>query len=350
MFNVIIADGSERSIREIKALNFWERNVQVFTIKCTATDGAKVIGLLDDKDIDIIIADVQMEEPNGFDILRAVEEKGRCICVILTGTKEDYHIVKKALTHYAFDYLVKPVSDKALSESLERALKRFEKKRLKRSMSDVDLMCSDIVDRMINGGADLDDTLDELIKKCVGSGNGYISNIQKLRTAAEKIYKEICITYEWIFDLIPEPSVILKNTTVSDDSEYADMFLDYITEISRTINKYYPYGINGATKAAIDYVLQNRFCKLTLSDAAQKCFVNKAHLSHIFKQNTGISFTEYVSNLKMQMLRKMVISSSMQLTEIADILGYDDYKYMGRIFKSTYGVTPTEFRNDPDIG
>ncbi|MBQ4364609.1 MAG: AraC family transcriptional regulator, partial [Oscillospiraceae bacterium] len=34
---------------------------------------------------------------------------------------------------------------------------------------------------------------------------------------------------------------------------------------------------------------------------------------------------------------------------IADILGYDDYKYMGRIFKSTYGVAPSEFRNDPDI-
>ena len=69
----------------------------------------------------------------------------------------------------------------------------------------------------------------------------------------------------------------------------------------------------------------------------------------MFRQNTGMSLTEYVSGMKMQMLRKMVISSSKQLSEIAEILGYDDYKYMGRIFKSTYGVPPSEFRNDSDI-
>ncbi|MCR5167807.1 MAG: response regulator, partial [Oscillospiraceae bacterium] len=216
MYNVVISGETDRYIREIEGLDFWEKNAGMFTIKCTSTDGNEVIRLLDDKDIHIIITDVDMEKPNGFDILKAAEEKGRCICVILTGEKADFHIVRKALTHYAFDYLIKPVTDKALSDSLERAMKRFEKKLLNKSMSDVDYLCNDIVDCMMNGGTDLNNRLEELIKKCTGSEDGYISNIQKLRNIAEKIYNDVCIIYEWVYDLIPEPAVILKNTNVSD--------------------------------------------------------------------------------------------------------------------------------------
>ncbi len=142
--------------------------------------------------------------------------------------------------------------------------------------------------------------------------------------------------------------MILKNITSSGDSETRETILGFLSDISDTIRKYYPDGLYGITKTAVDYILDNRFTKLTLANVADSCYVNKAHLSHMFTQNMGVSFTEYVSSLKMQMLRRMVISSSKQLSEIADILGYDDYKYMGRIFKSTYGIPPSELRNDPD--
>lgn len=72
--------------------------------------------------------------------------------------------------------------------------------------------------------------------------------------------------------------------------------------------------------------------------------MNKTHLSHIFKMNMGISFVDYIVRYKMQMLRLMIAQTDMTVNEIADKLGYDDCKYMSRLFKNTYGITVSEYR------
>ena len=46
----------------------------------------------------------------------------------------------------------------------------------------------------------------------------------------------------------------------------------------------------------------------------------------------------------MQMLRLMIARTDMTVNEIADRLGYDDCKYMSRLFKNTYGITVSEYR------
>ena len=350
MYNIIIASGSEAYIKDISELDVWKECSDTFNVAYRSTDGDEVLQLISTPDIHILIMDTDMERPDGFDILRIINEKDLYhICVILTGERIDYDTVKKALVLGSFDYLVKPVSNDDMYDVLHRAAKRLEKCLKNKRSSETDHLCSEISDHLLRGGTDIGSRTDALIISCIRHKNSSYSNAHRIIHAAERIYNDVCTAHEWIADLIPEPDAVLQNITSADDRDTRDILYSFFSEISDTINKFYPPGLYGITKAAIDHILENRFRKLTLASVSESCFVNKAHLSHMFRQNTGMSLTEYVSGMKMQMLRKMVISSSKQLSEIAEILGYDDYKYMGRIFKSTYGVPPSEFRNDSDI-
>ena len=58
----------------------------------------------------------------------------------------------------------------------------------------------------------------------------------------------------------------------------------------------------------------------------------------------GKSFVDYVTLLKMQAVKKLLTETELNMAEIAERLGYDDCKYMGRIFKNMFGCTLSDYR------
>lgn len=350
MYNVIIYEGTKKHIRVPECLEVFARHIGELRISHTITDVDSAMELLNIKGANIIIMDTDIEEPNGFSLLKSLNNTSDPPCVILTGEKRDFDTVKKALVLGAFDYLVKPISEDELFQTLKRAIDKFDRRYKKSSSSKTDGLCLDIADCILDGSSDLDIKINMLLDADAEISSEHEEQYStKLKKSAEKIYGMICRQHNWISDLIPSPELFLKDIPSANICEIDDLLQVYIYGLYGKVRKYSTTGLNGVTKIAVEYVLDNRFSKLTLADTAKNCFVNKTHLSHIFKQNLGLSFTEYVSGLKMDMLRKLMISSTKQLSEIAEILGYDDYKYMGRIFKSTYGITPSDFRNAPYI-
>lgn len=81
----------------------------------------------------------------------------------------------------------------------------------------------------------------------------------------------------------------------------------------------------------------------TLSDAAERLHVNPSHLSRLFKQETGVSFSDYVMEKKMA-YAKQLMQSGCKVADAAVSTGFRDTGYFIRVFRKYWGVTPGELK------
>lgn len=72
--------------------------------------------------------------------------------------------------------------------------------------------------------------------------------------------------------------------------------------------------------------------------------VNRYYLSHLFKAQTGQPPMRYINGKRLAHAEKLLISSDLDINEIARICGFYDASYFCRMFKNAHQVTPLQFR------
>ena len=77
---------------------------------------------------------------------------------------------------------------------------------------------------------------------------------------------------------------------------------------------------------------------------ADMCALSQSRFSHKFKETTGFSPLRYFINIKIEKAKDLLAFSSMNISEIAANLGYDNALYFSRIFKKYTGFSPSEYR------
>lgn len=92
------------------------------------------------------------------------------------------------------------------------------------------------------------------------------------------------------------------------------------------------------------YVDDNFSYDLTLSYLADLFHLNETYLSGLFKQNTGVTFSDYVTRLRMDKAAALLKENELKLTDIAILVGYSSPSYFSTAFKKCYGVSPKEYR------
>ena len=66
------------------------------------------------------------------------------------------------------------------------------------------------------------------------------------------------------------------------------------------------------------------------------------------KRETGKSAVRYVTVVKMERARKLLVDSDLRIGEIADKLGFEDIDYFSKVFRKTTGISPREYRRKND--
>ena len=93
-----------------------------------------------------------------------------------------------------------------------------------------------------------------------------------------------------------------------------------------------------------DYINEHYMEPLYLTDIADKAALSMSRLSHIFKESFGISFQEYLAQIRCQHARELLEETDKKLLDICLESGFSDPKYFNRDFKEIYNVTPKEYR------
>ncbi len=100
-----------------------------------------------------------------------------------------------------------------------------------------------------------------------------------------------------------------------------------------------------AVAIARQYIRQNYAKKLTLDDIAKRVYLNPVYFSVLFKREVGMSFINYVNDVRMEEAKKLLGQHSLSLYEIACSVGISDISYFSKVFKRSVGITPKEYRN-----
>lgn len=77
---------------------------------------------------------------------------------------------------------------------------------------------------------------------------------------------------------------------------------------------------------------------------AQRLRISPNYLSAVFKSETGMRLTEYITNVKMQEAARLIRETQRSVAEISVEVGYENANYFSSLFKKQYGVTPSEYR------
>lgn len=104
--------------------------------------------------------------------------------------------------------------------------------------------------------------------------------------------------------------------------------------------------IRDVVKQAVKYIDENYFEELTLLSLSQKYNVESSYFSKIFRQETGDNLMLYIAKKRIDKSKEHMIDPKISLTEIAFMVGYDEYTYFNRVFRKITGVSPSEYRNE----
>lgn len=121
------------------------------------------------------------------------------------------------------------------------------------------------------------------------------------------------------------------------NEKYKIVHIDSLNEKGRFFR---PYQI---TQQVIDYLENNYWRKVSLEEAARTVYLNPVYLSAIFKQETGYTFSEYLTLLRMEKAKKL-LAAQFSVKEVAGKVGYADCNYFCRVFKKVTGITATAYR------
>ena len=87
-----------------------------------------------------------------------------------------------------------------------------------------------------------------------------------------------------------------------------------------------------------------------LNDILHRFFIGTmvliVYLSQLFKNEIGVNFLSYLTGIRMEKAKKLLLSSALSVAEVAEQSGYADYRVFTKVFKKAEGCTPSQLRRD----
>lgn len=95
---------------------------------------------------------------------------------------------------------------------------------------------------------------------------------------------------------------------------------------------------------AINYMKQHLSERVTLEETARQVGFSPNYFSKVFKDEMGCTFSHYLSKLRINRSKALLLVSKLSLREICDAVGYEEQSYFIKVFTRFTGVTPGKFR------
>ena len=206
-----------------------------------------------------------------------------------------------------------------------------------------------MLEKFLNNGAEdeIDEFVDVYINELSEENLKSVLKRQYIIMDAYIVMMSFCEKFEGIEGEMQAQSEELKNSmktiqTLEEIKNYIRMLLKKIIGVRDTIS--------GRRYSDIIEIAKDQIRKTYMSDEislntiAAEVGMSPSYFSSIFSKEMGKTFVEYLTEIRMDRAKELLMCSSMKTSEIGYEVGYKDPHYFSYIFKKTQNCTPKEFR------
>lgn len=206
-----------------------------------------------------------------------------------------------------------------------------------------------MLEKFLNNGAEdeIDEFVDVYINELPEENLKSVLMRQYIIMDAYIVMMSFCEKIEGIEGEMQAQSEELKNSmktiqTLEEIKNYIRMLLKKIIGVCDTIS--------GRRYSDIIEIAKDQIRKTYMSDEislntiAAEVGMSPSYFSSIFSKEMGKTFVEYLTEIRMDRAKELLMCSSMKISEIGYEVGYKDPHYFSYIFKKTQNCTPKEFR------
>ncbi|MNY48880.1 HTH-type transcriptional regulator YesS [compost metagenome] len=83
---------------------------------------------------------------------------------------------------------------------------------------------------------------------------------------------------------------------------------------------------------------------ISLADIASRFYLSREYISRKFKQEFEVNLSDYLGQIRMSKAKVLLCNPNLRISQVAEMVGYQDEKYFSKVFKKMSGMTPNEYR------
>jgi len=306
MTKMIVAD-DELLIRQgLETISWTDYGIE---LAGTAANGIEALELVKSVMPAILLTDIRMPGMDGLKLIDAARKIVPDIKSILLTGYQDFDYAHTAIKLGAIEYILKPSDPCEIVDAVLKAKKQIDEERRQRqeremaqrqlsSMQHI-LLNALIVDNLSSAAA-------------TGRNDGEAFDISRDMT-------------DWAEAGTSEPGLSLDCCT--------DVAGHAVCKVK-----------NPVIRKVLDYIESNYMEDLTLVNVSRHVFMNHIYLGRLIKKETGETFLEILTRIRLRKACEMLGDLSLKTYEVAEKVGIRDSAYFSQVFKKYFGLTPSEYR------
>ncbi|MDF9841215.1 MULTISPECIES: response regulator [unclassified Paenibacillus] len=390
--NILIAD-DERVIREgiMRTIKHLYPDYEVYV----AERAEEAVRLMEEQHIHIVLTDILMPGMSGLEFMKITRRRFPYVKWVVISAHSEFAYAQEAVRLGARDYLLKPIGKSKLQEIISSLTEEIQQdsdlsrqgERLRASLrflregvfqrlaSGLDIGNLDLSPFIADyssyyllmvqlepgeGGVRLEhfiveNVLSELVER---HGRGFVVSYDRRSLLGLITLEEHAQIGQFRAEVQEHLSHYLKipfqllHSGLSHDFSSVPQVVKRLREASASqAFELEPVKGSGekAVEVALHYIREHYAEDLSLERMASVVFLNPAYFSQLFKQKTGQGYKEYVTSLRLEQAKLLLLNPKLKLAEIAERVGYQDMKHFTQMFRKRTGLTPTEYRQQANI-
>lgn len=349
MYRLVVIDDEFIVVRGIEAII--KREKINFEVVGAAFNGVDALQLLKETKPDIVITDIRIPKLDGLSLIEeAMKFLPDTYFIVISGFKE-FEYAKRALSMGVRSYIEKPVT----IDKVKEAFFQFEKEMLKKKAN---LLSKDqnLLRQELNQHTDvmLNCILDDDAGKLKQQFERYVLLLQasfpELEHYRREILQVLCMLSEFYMEKergtnwnsgISFDELKAKQTFHEIDA-YAEQIINTIIGSMETENN---VANHKSIKKLLTYIGSHYNQDFGLNELAAIVDLNPVYLSILFKEEVGMSYIKYLTNLRIKKAKEYLLEDY-KVNQVSEMVGYKNYRHFCDIFKKYVGRSPNEYRGN----